>query len=230
MKQARIYTRLSGSSSERSIDSQFEDCKAYIQKQDDLKFDHWYNEGRGESGWDESREEYQQMLEDAENGEFDALIVRQGSRIGRETLERVDTFTDLANKYEVEFHTTRRGFIDPDNPMDFLMEVFSATKDDEKRQEIELAQEAIEERVEKGHFHGRPPYGFCYDDAGEYWIPDHDSEGDEKSDFQKALDVIQKREDGLSWRDIAAETDVHKDTARNIWDRRDRYLQEVETV
>jgi lambda repressor-like predicted transcriptional regulator len=58
-------------------------------------------------------------------------------------------------------------------------------------------------------------------------VPDRESKNGDRSDFQKALDVVKARENGLSWRDVAAETGVHKDTARNIWDRRDRYLQEA---
>jgi hypothetical protein len=90
--------------------------------------------------------------------------------------------------------------------------------------------EAIQERIDNGHDQGRPPFGLTYNDAGERWVPARAAENGEKSDFQQALDVIEKRKNGLSWRDVAAETSVNKSTARRVWDRRDRYLQEVETA
>lgn len=52
----------------------------------------------------------------------------------------------------------------------------------------------------------------------------------ENSELQQALEVIKTRENGLSWRDVAAETGVPKNTARRVWDRRERYLQEAEAV
>lgn len=50
----------------------------------------------------------------------------------------------------------------------------------------------------------------------------------ESGEFEQAINVIELREDGLSWRAIAAETGVHKDTARNIYDQRNRYFDFVE--
>jgi hypothetical protein len=75
------------------------------------------------------------------------------------------------------------------------------------------------------HDLGRSPFGFRYDDAGEHWVPDWES-----GDFEAALEVLEAREKGLSWRDVASETDVPKDTTRNIWDRQERYLQEAENA
>jgi len=91
-KVARGYVRLS-QTSEVSIDNQIEDIEEYCEQHDGLELDHIYNEGQRASGWDDSRETYQQMLTDAEAGEFDALIVAHGSRLGRDKLERLDKFT-----------------------------------------------------------------------------------------------------------------------------------------
>jgi DNA invertase Pin-like site-specific DNA recombinase len=103
-----------------------------------------------------------------------------------------------------------------------------AVESDVKRREIEKSRAALEERQQQGHDQGRPPFGLTYDEAGERWVPDRGTEDGERSEFQRAIDVVKARENGLSWRDVAAETGVHKDTARNIWNRRERYLQEAE--
>jgi len=173
-KRAVDYTRLSGGDSETSIDRQHEANLNYIDERDDLEHVEWYNEGKRASGWDEGREEYQRLLTDAANDEFDVVVVRNGSRIGRDKVERLDTFTDLANKHDVEFHTTNRGYVDPANPTDLLMEVFSATKDDEgKREEIKNAVEEIERRVADSEtYHGRPPFGLQFADDGRTLEPD----------------------------------------------------------
>lgn len=161
-KIARGYTRLSGGDSETSIDRQKQVIRTYCDDRDDLRLDLIYDEGKRQSGWDAAREQYQQMLADARDGVFDVLVVRDGSRIGRDKVERLDTLTDLANKYDVEFHTKKRGYVDPENPTDLLMEVFSATQDDEgKRVEIEKAVDAIAERVNDPEvYHGGIPIGF----------------------------------------------------------------------
>lgn len=118
-----------------------------------------------------------------------------------------------------------------DPPEDELtFRVQRAVESDVKRREIQKPKVALEEREQQGHDQGRPPYRMTYDAAGERWIPDRVNENGERSDFQKALDVINARRNGLSWRNIAAETGVHKDTARNIWDRRERYPEEAGSV
>lgn len=212
MKKTAVYTRLSGGKSESSIERQKEDCDSYINGRDDLEFYEWYNEGKRQSGWDSSREEYQRLLQDAQEGKFDVLVVRDGSRIGRDKVERLDTFTDLANKYEVEFHTTKRGYVDPENPTDLLLEVFSATKDDDgKRGEVEAAQEEIQRRVESPDvFHGRVPYGFQYDESHTRLEPT-------KGEWDDVVDAIERREQGESYTTIADETGINTSTLSRMF-------------
>lgn len=185
MKRARLYARLS-QTSEVSIQNQIEDGTEYVEQHGDLEFDHIYNEGQRASGWDDSREKYQEMLADAEAGEFDALVVAHGSRLGRDKLERLDAFTDLANKWDVEFHTVRRGYVDPNLPEDILMEVFHSLSDDEgKGAEVERLTKAIEKKIEAGEYHGAPKYGTKYSDDKTALV-----DGDE---FDIAIDVLDRR-------------------------------------
>jgi len=164
MKRARGYVRLS-QTSEVSIQNQIEDIEEYCEQHGDLELDHVYNEGQNASGWDGSREKYQEMLNDAKTGEFGALVVSHGSRLGRDKLERLDKFTDLANKWDVEFHTRNRGYVDPELPEDILMEVFHSLSDDEgKGAEVERLTNAIEKKVENGDYHGAPKFGTQYSD------------------------------------------------------------------
>lgn len=197
-KNARGYVRLS-QTSEVSIDNQINDIEEYCDGHDGLALDFIYNEGQNASGWDGSREEYQRMLSDAADGDFDALVVAHGSRLGRDKLERLDKFTDLANKWDVEFHTVKRGYVDPNLPEDILMEVFHSLSDDEgKGAEVERLTKAIEKKRENGEYHGAPKFGTEYSDNKTALV---------KSDgFDTAIEVLDLRERGLSYRDIEEET------------------------
>jgi DNA invertase Pin-like site-specific DNA recombinase len=161
------------------------------------------------------------LLEDLRTGEYSYLAAWDDTRLARDQF-----FWEL--KRAAIIGGCELVFVEepPDDSLTFRVQ--RAVESDVKRREIEKSKAAMEERQEQGHDQGRPPYGLRYDNVGERWVPDREAENVEKSDFQQALDVIDLRRDGVSWRDIADRTGVHKDTARSIWQRRERYLQEAE--
>lgn len=163
------------------------------------------------------------LLEDLRAGEYDFLCAWDDTRLARDQFYWELKRAAIVGGCELAFVEEP-----PEDELTFRVQ--RAVESDVKRREIQKSKAALEEREEQGHDQGRPPYGMTYDDAGERWVPDWESENGERSDFQKAIDVIKARENDLSWRDIADETGVNKSTARRIWDRRDRYLQEVETA
>jgi len=215
MKQARLYVRLS-QTSEVSIQNQIEDGTEYCEQHAELELNHIYNEGQYASGWDASRKKYQQMLADAEAGEFDVLVVTHGSRLGRDKLERLDKFTDLANKWDVEFHTIKRGYVDPNLPQDILMEVFHSLSDDEgKGAEVEHLTKAIAKKVEKGHYHGAPKFGTRYSEDKTCLVANEW--------FQTAIDVLELRAEGKTYREIATETGCDLAKIKRTLDNEDVY-------
>lgn len=210
---ARIYVRLSDVSN-RSIPQQIEDCREYATRQG-LSVDHVYNEGQGESGWDNARDEYQQMLEDAEAGEFGHLIVRRSNRLGRDKRERIRRFFDL-DDWGVHLHTVKRGYIDPEDPSDFLMEVFTALSDDHgKRDEVELLESEMEKRRDQGWYIGEPPVGLKYDDEKHYLQAN--------DDFDDVCRVFALRDQGYTYREIAEEVSWSPPTIGKLLKRRDVY-------
>lgn len=210
---ARIYARLSDRSN-RSIDGQIEDCRAYADRQG-FEVDRVYNEGQDESGWDDTRDEYSRMLEDAENGEFDALIVRDGSRFGRDKRERIRRFFDL-DEWGVQLHTVSRGYIDPEDPSDFLMEVFKAMSDDHgKREEVERLESEMQKRKENGWYIGEAPTALQYDDDKQYL------EGTDG--IEDVLTVYKLRDEGATYREIAEEVEWTPPTIGKLIDRREQY-------
>jgi len=214
-KTARGYVRLS-QTSEVSIDNQIDDIEEYCEQHDGLSLDRVYNEGQNASGWDDSREQYQKMLSDAKEGEFDALVVAHGSRLGRDKLERLDKFTDLANKWSVEFHTCKRGYVDPNLPEDILMEVFHSLSDDEgKGAEVERLTKAVEKKIEKGEYHGHPKFGTEYSEDKTCLVA--------SDRFETALDIINLREQKHSYREIADKTGCDLAKINRVLDNEEVY-------
>lgn len=211
---ACIYVRLSDHSN-RSIQGQIEDCREYADYQG-FEVDHIYNEGQGQSGWDDTRDEYGRMIAAAESGEFDALIVRDGSRFGRDKRERIRRFFDL-DEWGVELHTVNRGYVDPDDPSDFLMEIFKAMSDDHgKRGEVERLEAEMEKRRENGWYTGEPPTGLEYDDDKRYLRADN-------SEIDIVLQVYELRDAGATYREICEEVPWSPPTIGKLVDRREQY-------
>lgn len=214
------YIRLSQDG--KSLERQRRNVEKYA-NENDLDLVNVYNDGKQSSGFDTDRLKYQALMERIGGGDVAAVVVPNLSRLSRDRKERLRLLLDL-DATGVELHSCELGrAVDLDNDWELVQQSIQATTDDiEKRKEIERSKRATKERLQNGFDHGRPPFGLQFDDAGEYWVP---GEG-----FEDALDVISHRKSGLSWRDIASETGVNKDTARRIWERRERYLQKSEIV
>lgn len=159
-----------------------------------------------------------QLLTDLGAGEYDYLIAWDDTRLARDQfyweLKRAAVLGECELRY-----------VDPPPKDELTFRVQRAVESDVKRREIEKSRKALDAREERGDDHGRPPYGMQYDNDGRRWVPDRES-----GEFTVALEVIQIREAGASWREIASETGVSRSTARGIYDRRDRYLQEAESL
>jgi len=214
-KTARGYKRLSDVS-DTSLQRQQRRIEQYAEE-NDLELEFVYDEGQKASGWDSNREQYQQMLADAEAGEFDVLVVADGSRLGRDKKERLRTFLDL-DDWDVEFHVPGRGYVDPDEPIDLLEEVFKATSDDDgKRSEIERLNEANQERREDGKWVSGEPFGLQYDDEKDYLIADPD-------EFEVVMNLLADRDEGATYDELVEKYGVAKGTVKSIVkDRREVY-------
>lgn len=211
------YLRLSQDG--KSLDRQRQDVEEYV-NENSYPLDEIYNEGKRTSGFDADRPEYTALLDHIEDGSIDMVIVPNLSRLSRDRKERLRLLLDL-DAIGVQLHSVELNrAVDLDDDWELVQQSIQATADDvEKRKEIERSKRATQERIDNGYDHGRPPFGLTYDTDGNYWIPDRGSD-----EYRTALECIQFREDGRSWREIATETDVSKDTVRRIYDRRERYL------
>ncbi len=209
------YVRLS-QESDTSISSQIEDIKRYCEKEGFI-LEKIFNEGERVSGWELERSKFREMVEYVQKRkDVRVIVVRDGSRLGRVFKDRMYWLLYF-DRLGIEVHTIQ-GRIDPDNPTELLIESVKAYSDDVvKRSEIERAKREIRKRKEKGLPLGRPPYGFRYsrDKTHLEIYPE---------EFNKALQVIELRKKGYSWRKISSTVGIPTTTARNIWKRKERYI------
>jgi len=213
MTKAAGYTRLS-QDSDTSIPRQKRKIRDYCDEMD-IDLGEILDDGRFSSGFDADRAEYQELRELIRAREVDAIVVHDKTRIGRDFDERMQFVLDL-RKYGVDLHSARKGLIDLSDPTDAAVESLYAAQDDEaKRDEIEKAKEAVEERIEAGYDHGPPRFGCEYDDDGKYQVP--------SDDFDTALRVIDLKEGGDTYAEIEEKTGVPTSTANRIVQRREWY-------
>jgi len=211
------YTRLSQDG--KSLESQREAIEEYCTDRG-LELDQVFSDGVNASGFSADRPEYQELLDRLEDDAVEHVVVRDRSRLSRDSKHRLQLFLELDQR-GVEIHITEMDeVVDLEDPYALTRESAQADADDaEKRKEAERGARAAERRLEKGLPTGRPPYGLAYSDDKTRWVAGED--------FEDALDVLELRDRGSSWRAIESETGVDKMTARRIHERRELY-EEVE--
>ena len=222
MSDAIGYTRLS-QESDTSIERQKRHIRAYAEERD-FTLETIYDDGERSSGFDEDREQYQQVRSRVQSGKIVAVIVNDKRRLARDFDETMRLVLDLREN-DVEAHTYQEGKLDLSDPVQAAVEVLQAASEHEaKKKEIERAREAVQERIEKGHDHGRPPIGFRFDDAGEQWVPDREGR------FPDVVHAIRMVDEGATYRDVEEEIGIAPSTMSRIIDRREQYLWELDTT
>jgi len=141
-------------------------------------------------------------------GEYDYLVALDDRRVCRdgylEVIKHAATEGGCAIEYVRDVATD-----------DLTHDIKRRVDRDTKETEIEKSRQAIQERQERGFDHGRPKFGMEYDDAGEYQVPGED--------FEKVLDILEKRADGASYSEIVEATGVSRSTVHKVVNRRQWY-------
>ena len=221
MSRAVGYTRLS-QESDTSIGRQKRHIRDYADG-NGLELERIHDDGERSSGFDDSREEYQAVRERVQSGDLAAVIVNDKRRLARDFDETMRLVLDL-REHDVEAHTYQEGQLDLSDPVQAAVEVLQAASEHEaKKKEIERAREAVQERIENGHDHGRPPIGFQFDDAGEQWVPDREGR------FEDVVEAIEMVDDGATYRHVKEDLGIAPSTMSGVMGRRERYLNETGT-
>ena len=209
MSDAVGYTRLS-QESDASIDRQKRHIREYADEHGYL-VDTIYDDGQHSSGFDDDREEYQLLRERVQSGDVDAVIVNSKRRLARDFDETMRLILDF-REHDIEVHTYEGGLMDVSDPVQAAIEVLQAASEHEaKKKEIERAREAVDERLNQGFDHGRPPFGLEFDDDGEYWVP--------SEDYGTVMDVFDMLQTAKPYTAIESETGVSRSSVSRIKQR-----------
>ena len=120
MSSAIGYTRLS-QESDTSIDRQKRHIREYADE-NGLTLETIYDDGERSSGFDESREEYQQVRDRVPSGEIAAVVVNDKRRLARDFDGTMRLVFDL-REHDVEAHTFQEGRFDLSDPVQAAVEV-----------------------------------------------------------------------------------------------------------
>jgi len=211
------YTRLS-QDSDTSIERQKRHIREYAT---DHGFDlvKIYNDGTHSSGFNDGREAYQELRHVI--SDVDVVIVNDVRRLSRDFDQSMQLILDLRSN-NVDLHSHQSGEVDLSDPVSAAVEVLQAGVEHEaKKKEIARSKESVKERLESGFWHGRPPHGLQFDDDNQYLVGDEDT-------FDECLDVIRLHDQGFTFGEIEARTDVPSSTAQRVVKRKEMYEKVAE--
>lgn len=156
----------------------------------------------------DQNEHVQEAVDDLRAGKWDVLVAFDDRRVCRDEYLRVLEYACKQGGVEIAYC----GDVQED---DLAYDIHRRVERQTKEEEIDKSKRALERRMEKGYDHGRPPFGFTYDDAKQYWVP-----GEE---FDTAKDVLALRDRGKTYEEIEETTGVSIATISRILDRREMY-------
>jgi len=176
------------------------------------------------TGTNTDRSGYRELMNRAEAGDLDRVIVREVSRIARNMRDLNRTVGRLVDDHDVSIHIIDAGLHIGDDASDELiddeivLQLLGIAAELEAKLNKERTMAGLSAAQEAGKHTGRPPYGFDTDDDG-YLVPNQN--------FDTALAIIERVEDDSeSIRSTAKHADVSRPTVRSIVDRKEFYLGE----
>lgn len=185
------------------------------------------------SGASTDRDQFEELLEEIEDGSYSKVVVWEISRIARKG-SQAQRFFDACEDAETTIHVTNGSIrtIEPDGHGRLIADIIAAVAAEERRSLIRRTKAGIQRAKEQGKYVGQPPAGFVVDDDGNLrpnLSPDYDDGETGYLDMQDALEEI---DDGQSYRAAAGSTpNVTRQTLSNIdqdEDRREMYFDKLE--
>jgi DNA invertase Pin-like site-specific DNA recombinase len=171
------------------------------------------------TGTDIDRSAFTEMMEQAESGNLDAVIVKELSRLSRslqdlqQTVERV-----VGQGTELHFIEENMQFTGDDDAFsEFQLQILGAVAEFQAKLRQEAASEGLQARInsDEEYRHGPPPLGFDKQDGVLY----------EKESYPHVCEVLSRvNNDNMSKRKAAAELDSSRATIRRaVEDRPELY-------
>ena len=163
-----------------------------------------------QSGANDSREAFRELLDAVRNDRYDDVVMVEISRLARRTALAAD-FIDVAVDTDTTIHLLDEMIdaIDPDDRMSaFFAKQLSLWYEEERRQTIARIQRGQRHAQREGKWVGQPPTGFATDDEG-YLVVDLE-------EFLAFVDALERVDDGESYRGVARDTRFNRVTLMNI--------------
>ena len=201
----------------------------------------WYVD-LAQSGNDPGREQFQQLINDIENGEYDRVIVWEISRLSRlgSTYQR---FFEAAGDNGVIVNITN-GWTDtvrPDGTGKLIADISAAVAEEERRKLISRVNSGIKRARKEGKWLGEVPVGFERNAEG--YLRPLLTPGEDEDGYLEIRNALEAIEDGESYRQASKGVNttrqtlsrIHQDEERRAWyvdataddDRVDEALGEV---
>lgn len=180
------------------------------------------------SGASSDRDQFGELLEEIDAGEYDDIVVWEISRIARKGTQ-AQQFFDAAEDTGTTIHVTNGSVrrIEPDGHGRLIADIIAAVAAEERRSLIRRTKAGIKRAREEGKWTGQTPTGFVTVDGflRPNLSPNYDAG---ETGYHDMVDALEQLDDGASYRSVAAETpNVTRQTLSNIDgdnDRRQWYL------
>ena len=216
MERGAIYARVSTAKSANLQDPgrQLRACQDRLDELGVTDVDVYSERG---SGANDSREDFQALVEAIQNGEYDCICMSEISRLARRT-SIAATFIDTCIEDEgIPIYLTDDmiDVIEPSDPMSsFFAKQLALWYEEERKQTIRRVKDGMKQAQRQGKWTSKPPKGFTTDDDG-YLIPDLE-------EFLQVQTALERVLDGDSKYQVANETGVSRRTLTRILDDPER--------
>lgn len=166
MKRAAIYIRVSdprqAEGDKVSLEEQEERCRRYCTAKNYSVVTVYRDAGK--SGLTKKRPQFQQMLRDAKQGQFDVVVAWKGDRLARGIYPAAALFETLENT-TISIETEAEPF---DRTTFEVRAVVGRIEVENMAQRTQMGREGNITRL--GHNHPKPPFGYDYDFATKRWV------------------------------------------------------------
>ncbi|MGE3805857.1 MAG: recombinase family protein [Gemmataceae bacterium] len=161
MKKAAVYIRMSTDDQADSPDRQRSQIRPYCERQGYKVVKEYVDLGM--RGWDDTRPEFQKLLRDAKDGQFDVIVVDELSRLSRQSpMEYVVTVAHPLSQADVALESVAEGRQDWNELVGMIL---MAVRQDKANQESvtlgrRVATGMNKKALEARMYPGRAPYGY----------------------------------------------------------------------
>jgi DNA invertase Pin-like site-specific DNA recombinase len=181
----------------------------------------------GHSGSDPGREQFTDLIDAIDTGQYEYVAVWEISRLARlgsisqrffEQCEDAGTIVAITDGWIAEVH--------PDGTGKLIADISAAVAEEERRRLIKRVEASVARAQEQGKWTGRVPTGFRHDDDGYLQVLlDPDRENDEVG-YLEVRRALERLNDGESCRAVACDvpnlsrqglSKIDNDAARRQW-------------